>query len=104
MLPCLMAAVLFSMAHRALLSFFLDARSSFVNGRLRGDGLAGSRATHSWILAAGTENSHRNPDLDACRQTDRQLKPGPTPATPTTSHIGPLRRSSSAHARWTHSA
>ena len=68
MLPCLMAAVLFSMAHRALLSFFLDARSSFVNGRLRGDGLAGSRATHSWILAAGTENSHRNPDLDACRQ------------------------------------
>ena len=45
--PSLIAAVLFSMARRALLSFFLAARSSYVNGRLRGVGLAGSRATHS---------------------------------------------------------
>ena len=37
-------------------------------------------------------------------QTDRQFRSGPTPATPTTSHTGPLRRARTAHARWTYSA
>ena len=92
-----------------------------VNGEMRTQGASESWRVGAWSVR--TRSSAPNCDAQRCTshctssardrpfswveagKADRQtVSTGPAPATPTTSHTGPLRQTYTAHARRTHSA